>query len=361
MALLRTIRIVSIGGNQVATFADVDVCSATGWETLCQVAQALGFPSASLSLVTQSAVVIDHSLPLQESIGPDGCDDPIALTCVLGPSRAVGVKREHWMMRTNKIGMILGRRLRRHAGDKPFFKICRELDPSLQDDVKQLITESFAPRLKELIHVAVRAAYQPATATALSTPAEECVFKDESFGACINLSSCRLWTSVPDFSIKDVAPESLWFGGDPDPVFAGAVLWRLLDGWPGAAPDAAGGAVAAGPVLEVLFAAAHPDLQELGVAGHLMAELEEVATLMGCAAVAVAAVPHQGRRFWAKQGYLVHATLIEIALQGDGDNLSESSKMQTTLEPGTALGEFLKSKMLLFTDTPLVAKVLRTS
>eukprot|EP00444_Apocalathium_aciculiferum_P024932 CAMPEP_0183437112 /NCGR_PEP_ID=MMETSP0370-20130417/71654_1 /TAXON_ID=268820 /ORGANISM="Peridinium aciculiferum, Strain PAER-2" /LENGTH=365 /DNA_ID=CAMNT_0025624791 /DNA_START=92 /DNA_END=1189 /DNA_ORIENTATION=+ len=365
MALLRTIRITSIAGNPIAQVTDIDVCSTTGWEVVCQVAQALGFPSTSLSLVTQSAAVVDNNLPLQDSIAQDGCDDPIFLTCVLEPPRAVGVKGEKWRNHTRKPGMFLA--TKSLAGNKPCLRICREPDLAVRDPVEQLIMKSFAPRLKELIQVAVRAAYQPATAVALSTPAENCVFKDEALGACIDVSSCRLWTSmvVPTINTlaEGLASDRCYAGLDiPTHVVARAVLWRLLDGWLGAAHDAAGGAVAAGPVLEVLFAATAPDLVELGVSGQLVAELEQVATQIGCAAIAIAASPCQGKRFWSKQGYVVHVPLVEIAGQGDGVDPNDSSHAQTTLgEPQSALGEFLKAKMLLFTDKPLVAKVLRTS
>merc|ERR1719203_1295654 len=129
-----------------------------------------------------------------------------------------------------------------------------------------------------------------------------------------------------------------------------AVLWRMLDA-PAAPPD--GKQTSGGSVLEVLFLATSPEYRELGQAQELVKELEEAAQTMGCFAICVAAVPKQGISFWTRCGYEVAVPLEETATEG-----SEPSGPPRLGEPRSELGAFLLQKMLLFSDTPLVAKVL---
>merc|ERR1711879_366649 len=68
---------------------------------------------------------------------------------------------------------------------------------------------------------------------------------------------------------------------------------------------------------------------------------------MGCSAVTVAAVPIQGLTFWQRCGYEIVVPLKKEGVMEPGLD-----------EPLTAFGGFLLNHMLLFTDTPLVAKIL---
>merc|ERR1712146_803611 len=77
----------------------------------------------------------------------------------------------------------------------------------------------------------------------------------------------------------------------------------------------------------------------------------------GCSAIAVAAVPVQGMAFWTKRcGFQV-----VVPLKDGQDHpvvAGDTTKAEHLDEPVNELGEFLLQHMLLFTDTPLVAKVL---
>merc|ERR1712110_985529 len=111
--------------------------------------------------------------------------------------------------------------------------------------------------------------------------------------------------------------------------------------------------------LEVLFLATAPDMRESGHALELIGELEEAAASLGCSSVCVAAVPHQGMSFWSRAGY------GKIVLLKDTDEASIEHETDKTCnpcsvlqEPITPFGKFLFQNMLLFTDTPLLAKYL---
>jgi len=145
------------------------------------------------------------------------------------------------------------------------------------------------------------------------------------------------------------------------------VLWRLLYQWEGSAASASENAVAAGPVLEVLFLATNHGFRREGEGQSLVKELEDAARSLGCAAMCVAAVPKQGRRFWETCGY---TTLVPLKDSDGGagsadsaasaDALLDKGMEETCLgEPTSALGEYLLANMLLFSDTPLVGKVLK--
>lgn len=211
-----------------------------------------------------------------------------------------------------------------------------------------MISSSFAPGLEALINAAIDAAYKDSECMGDS------MYVDQKRGASADLSACRLWT-------RNVSSRDRMY----DAALVGAVLWRLISGWQGSPASSHGGnylrsgtAVPAGSVLEVLFLATSVQARESGQAMKLIAELENVATELGCAAIAVAAVPVQGRGFWTRNGYEVVVPLKhdeesgkeDPGVGGDGPFLAE---------PLTELGAFLLNHMLLFTDTPLMAKVLR--
>merc|ERR1712032_1601167 len=175
---------------------------------------------------------------------------------------------------------------------------------------------------------------------------QEYVYEDPGRNVYADLSSCRVWV----YSVRaDVMKE----GAGPaflrhdirtmNPVIC-AVLWRLLPNWQDK-----------GPVLEVLFLATSPEMWERGWAAELEEELERVATSMGCSAIAVAAVPAQGMNLWTVRcGFEIVVPLRTGACPDGG--VDEEHPLG---EPVNGLGDFLLRHMLLFTDTPLVAKVLR--
>merc|ERR1712217_160680 len=127
----------------------------------------------------------------------------------------------------------------------------------------------------------------------------------------------------------------------------------MLPDWEGVSGFASQEYIKEGPVLEVLFLATHQSFREGGYARDLVRSLEHSAREMGCSAVVVAAVPAQGINFWTRAGYRVEVPLLE---------LEEDDKPQGgpgLSAPTTALGEFLHEHMVLFTDSPLVVKLLR--
>merc|ERR1711998_714587 len=97
-----------------------------------------------------------------------------------------------------------------------------------------------------------------------------------------------------------------------------------------------------GPVLEVLFLATTPHFREQGWAVKLEQELESVAKSMGCSAIAVAAVPHQGINFWTERcGFEAVVPLLEVPTSEDN-----GTEQQYLGEPVSELGEFLPRHML---------------
>merc|ERR1711972_456247 len=76
-----------------------------------------------------------------------------------------------------------------------------------------------------------------------------------------------------------------------------------------------------------------------------MGELETVAVTMGCSAIAVAAVPQEWNSLWSQCGYKV---MVPLA---NGEGMGKFG------EPFTPLGSFLLENMLLFMDSPLMAKI----
>jgi GNAT superfamily N-acetyltransferase len=341
MSAQRTIRITSFAGSQLAQVGSVDPSSLTGWELKCRLAEAMGFPTVSFSLISADGKQIEDSSSVQETLGQDACEsEPIPISCVLGSQKAVGAKNSERRAHISKTGMALIPRIVRYEKNGLVKKL-RVPDSALRESATVLLCESFAPELEELIGIGVEAAYHQTSEDACAATHGQYVFKDAPHGVCVDMSSCRLWMSV-------VEDERLGHSRFQNDKVVSAVLWRLLDGWSGAPEGALGGRVRPGPVLEVLFLATKLESRVSGVAKQLMADLEAVATDLGCAAVAVAAVPVQGCHFWRGCGYEVAVPLAEEDC-GPGRGFGE---------PVSALGEFLLDRMLLFSDTPLVAKVL---
>lgn len=107
--------------------------------------------------------------------------------------------------------------------------------------------------------------------------------------------------------------------------------------------------------MEILFLATSPQVREAGYARMLQQDLEVAAKKMGCSAMCVAAVPKQGIQFWTQkskfQELVPLAKPVETGEQDPADVLGE---------PVNELGHFLLRNMMLFSDTPLVAKVLES-
>merc|ERR1711972_748120 len=132
-----------------------------------------------------------------------------------------------------KAGLILNMRVRQFE-EVGLVKQMRVPDLALRESAEKLLCDSFAPELKELIGVGVEAAFQQTLVDASTVANGKYVFKDAAKGVCVDLSSCRLWMSAFDPSVR---MSDMWFMKDR---LISAVLWRLLDGWTGAPDDALG-------------------------------------------------------------------------------------------------------------------------
>lgn len=242
----------------------------------------------------------------------------------------------------------------------------REPSVAMREDVHGLITESFAEHLAPLISMAIDAAYAAENQSIRGADVSNAyIYEDQARGTFADLATCRLWTSAlsPEF-LEDNKKSNKGFehifGAEKTPDVVSAVLWRLLPCWEGSQANDHTSFVPKGPVLEVLFLAACPQMRELGHSKELVAELEIAAKQMGCCAVAVAAVPQQGRSFWKKCGYEVVVPLKdgECDETGQAPGIRSKKEGPGLDEPNSAFGAFLVENMLLFTDTPLVAKTL---
>lgn len=122
--------------------------------------------------------------------------------------------------------------------------------------------------------------------------------------------------------------------------------------------------------------------REGGHSTKLFEELECRATAAGFAAVCVAAVPEQGVKFWKHCGFHSVVSLkppveplpevlpngkpmtkfarirAAAAASARAAEAAATSGEDALEDPLDAFGTFLKQNMLLFTDTPLIAKAL---
>jgi len=356
-AKLINVRVMSLTGNEIGTIDGIEITTTTGHNLKSTISATYGFPSFNMKLILASGDVINNSVLSTQAcfceVANSCGDDYLPVCCVLSTVQPLGPKEQGKRVRPfgSKAGMILGARISmsvaaardNSSGGVSIFKVP---DPSLREYAQRLVTESFAPHLAPLIDTGFNAACcaeaTEATAEEVAVASDAFTYIDHEHSVNVDLSTCRLWTGMleeatlaADSWVANMWKEDTSIYGFGNVV--SAVLWRLISGWEGAA-----GAVRAGPVLEVLFLATHPAMREVGLATKLVKELEAGATAMGCSAVAVAAVPSQGISFWNRCGYEVAVPL--------GDN--------GPAEAVSALGEFLSENMLLFTDTPLVAKAL---
>jgi len=210
-------------------------------------------------------------------------------------------------------------------------------DEKMRRTVQQLITSSFAPHLDSFIEAAVN------VASAEDRRDVETVFMHPQFKTEVDLSSCQVWSRRAGEKFRNR------IGWMDDTNLLSTVIWRVIDGWQGMEGTKDFEAVPAGPILEVLFLATPPYIRRSGEAARLRQALERSAASMGCVAMCVAAVPIQGMAFWTQMsGY---STLVAL-------NEEKHDDRDIFCEPVNELGRFLFDNMVLFTDTPLVAKIL---
>jgi len=343
----KQILVSNMAGNEMAKLDSVDITKTTGWDLKQMIARTTGFASVGMQLRFADDEIRNGST-VEASLKSDHMNDAcITVTCVLAPARPWGKKmgreRGHDYF-GSKTGMTLEPMLSKAYNSSAtrisqVACISKAPDAEWTEKAKDLIKESFAPGLAPLIAMAVDAAYQKQESSGETDTTKGPILYEDESGAYADLSSCELWTRT--VQIKHLAHAM------KSPLVC-ALLWRLLPAWEGNAD------YESGPVLEVLFLATGPDFRELGVAKQLVNELESTAKTMGCIAVAVAAVPCQGLSLWRGCGYEVAVPLLETS-KGGSEALDTNPGLG---EPLTALGDFLLTNMLLFTDTPLVAKML---
>jgi len=348
----RNVVIRSINGDIIAPFESVNVLKTTGRELRHMTAARTGFSPVCVQVLLSSGQVLADDLVLKVCISDADClGDDVTLVCKLSQFQLVGPKKDTapYEYFGGKGGALLKMRIS-ELERSGRLSVCtnRVPDPSLREEVRDLIHESFAPHLAPLIDVALNAAHDREVniGDPAGTTSGPHTYEDLERGAFADLSSCQLWTRVFKSGARELG------AGD----VVAAVLWRLIFGWEGANGLFSNG----GPVLEVLFLATAPGMRESGHALELIAELEEAATSMGCSSISVAAVPHQGMSFWSRAGY------GKVVLLKDTDDASIEHEMDRDCkpcsvfqEPITPFGTFLFQNMLLFTDTPLLAKSLQ--
>lgn len=338
----RDVSVKDLASNEVTCVHQADLARMTGRELKGMVAEAVGCDVSSIKLICSTGTLSDFAVLEQLVRNESPGKREIAFTLVLAPLKPLGDKKERDVYFGSKAGLCLKCRIemaqQQHSDQVRNF---HDPIPDMRDDVVRLIQSSFAEQQGGLIECAVSAAYQDSGSM---------MYEDKKSGASIDLSSCRLWTRVATLNVSDTL--------DAEKLLVGAILWRIISGWPGSLASMPGGAVPAGPVLEVLFLATATGMREGGQAQKLIEELQEVGTEMGCAAMAVAAVPVQGYGFWTKNGFQVHVPLQEGKEVPRPVAVAKSKAGPGLAEPLTELGAFLRDHMVLFTDTPLVAKVL---
>lgn len=347
-----SITVTNAAGNSIASLAEVDMESVTGDALLVMVAETIGFPAAGLKLMFPSGPTVAaggfyDTLAATMHKNTDIVGNVLNVTCVLMPAKPFQQKTELMTIPCfhRRKGMpMIHRKLEAMERDgTPVAQLCkapREETIFKKHEVCGLIEAAFHPGLSSLICAATDACYEHGVGEGTSFP-KKCVFEDRTAGTYADLSMCKLWARHlinPSLSHHIMV--------HMDSAVTVAVIWRLLPDWPGV-PQGAGRAIAAGPILEVLFLATAPGLQEGGEASRLQKQLEDAARDLGCAAMCVAAVPKQGINFWKKQAF-------EVAVPLTTDDVEATSLG----EPDTPLGEFLYRNMMLFSDTPLMAKVL---
>mmetsp|Transcript_30015 Transcript_30015/g.69901 ORF Transcript_30015/g.69901 Transcript_30015/m.69901 type:complete len:420 (+) Transcript_30015:75-1334(+) len=339
VAAERQIVVVAMNGEELLRMSSTELLQDTDCRELLQrVSKAVGFAKSSLSLTTSGGQALFDSDPVSKVLESEA-GESVYLTCILSPVKPIAAKEENDRRFGRKGVLLLTKRLQAAAKGGAFAQICRAPELGCRNEVLDLLSSSFAPDLKPLIDAGLQAAFGEEGGNAATDSDAPYIYKHEATGTSADLSSCRLWISEFQSSL------------------VGAVLWRVIDGWSGADSDAfvEGREIGAGPVLEVLFLAIQVGLREHGQAGRLLSELESTARQMGCVAVTVAAVPHQGCAFWTSNGYRVAVPCTDGPLESPDAAQEPGPFLDATTG---AFGQYLFRHMLLFTDTPLMAKVL---
>lgn len=335
------------------------------------VSKLIGFPAVGIKLISISGDLLHEYASLELLLSQDpSCEEQglVTVGCVLTQMQPVGKKEgeegaANWF--GSKAGMLLTERVRyqdRHGRnpdrspiESPVVIRSRNPDQSLQKHIKNLITTSFAPGLSPLIDMGVNAAFHNAAPSHSASPTQAFLYEDAVHNAFADLSLCQVWAySMQPSGLKAAAAEYSFLADDilnMNPILC-SVLWRLLPSWQNK-----------GPVLEVLFLATSKDVREQGWANELVEELQETATTMGCSAIAVAAVPIQGKFFWTQRCGFEVVVPLKNKSNGEQKTLKADESKEIVIddlfdEPVNDLGQFLLQNMLLFTDTPLVAKIL---
>lgn len=358
------VRVTGMSGQVVAAIPSADVGGASAAALRRQVADAAGFPASALQLLLPSGECFgDRALEcMQPELCPQGILD---LTCVVRSENVpVGSKRELNDFRRTKGNLIVARRLDGLLKDKKAEHVRTERNPSDSERAEAtiLLQSCFSEGVAEFIEFGVKSSCE---AAADNGHAVRAFYETtDGDGVCVDMSECRLWTrSWSEESFQEhrglldriVRNQHFYYRArdneeppTPPGRLVSAVLWRILHGWEGCS-DAA-----AGPILEVLFMATAASMRETMQARQLQEELEEAARALGCTAICVAAVPHQGKRFWsATCGF---ETFVEMVPNEGSDGSDGGAGLE---EPTHPLGVFLRNSMCLFDDTPLLAKVLR--
>lgn len=342
MATSRNLVVTSLSGKKLATFESVNLKQVTGVELKRMVADVVGFPVSGIKLTSEQGVIIEKSVSLEQVLSDvSSSQEQITIGCVVCPPRPLGNKNLEPQRETSfgsKAGMVLSTRL--HSDErcgKPSVIKSRNPEPHLRKHIQAVLTAAFAEGMAPIIDMGVDAAFQEAGFANLSSESQDYIYEDMERSTCADLSSCRVWAySMSADFIQNAGLGWLDIIPGMNPVVC-AVLWRLLPSWEDK-----------GTVLEVLFLATSPEMREGGFAFQLENDLESAAKEMGCCAIAVAAVPHQGMNFWTGRcGFEVVVPLK-----------TDTTEADCLGEPLNNLGDFLLRHMLLFTDTPLVAKEL---
>lgn len=365
------ITVTNPAGNSIASLRAIDVASTTGGAFKQMVAEAVGFPAAGMRLLLSNGVTVANNETILETLSPEMLSDTdISVACVLVMPQPFQKKTEDNQKLRRGFGSKGGRVIERRVAQaerkgRPLVSCVRTPRASLRDDIRDLIESSFAPGVAPLIDGALEAAYLAETTDETAAKRRRHVFEDIERGTYADLSTCRLWTREFNELSKGSHMEQ-YLDRSYNGVVS-AVLWRLLFNWEGSAAITSGEgsaatpsqeSVLAGPVLEVLFLATSPCFREEGDALKLQEELEKEARGLGCAAMCVAAVPNQGTSFWSRSGFSVAVPLIGKERQDSPDGAPTETEGLHLGEPTTALGEYLLANMLLFSDTPLMAKIL---
>merc|ERR1719247_2922070 len=218
-----------------------------------------------LSLESGMTIMLEEQLSNMISDDMLLSENALVVTCVLVRPQPFGAKTNPCAARMKlshgtKGAVMIERQI--EIGDrfgKPIVPCLRSPSAKLRDDVHELVTSSFAPGMQPLIESAIDAAYKASNSgqTDDVSQLQKFIHEDAERITYADLSTCQLWTRA--LNQRAVAK---WLPYDS--LVCSAVLWRLLYKWEGSAASASEEAVAAGPVLEVLFLATNHGFRREG-------------------------------------------------------------------------------------------------